>query len=127
MFTRGQQSITEADLNQDLPILFPEDGHDIGPDADLTPAQRATGRFFFIHKSEARQRDDRVRSYEFLHATFGEFLVARLAVTALRDLALPGGHAAWDHGRGRVGRRLPVRGTVVLLPGQPRSYHQLHR
>jgi hypothetical protein len=87
MFTRGQQAITEADLNQDLPILFPEDRQDAGPDEDLTPSQRATGRFFFIHKSEARQHDHRVRSYEFLHATFGEFLVARLAAAALRDLA----------------------------------------
>ena len=87
MFTRGQQSATEAELNQDLPALFPGDEPSTSPDADLTPAQRATGRFFFIHKSEARLRDERARSYEFLHATFGEFLVARAAVTALRDLA----------------------------------------
>jgi hypothetical protein len=53
----------------------------------LTPAQRATGRFFFIHKSEDRLHDERVRSYEFLHATFAEFLLARLAVGALRDFA----------------------------------------
>ena len=53
----------------------------------MTPAQRATGRFFFVHKAEARLHDDRTRSYEFLHATFGEFLVARLTVSALRDLA----------------------------------------
>jgi hypothetical protein len=53
----------------------------------LSPAQRATGRFFFIHKSEARSHDDRARNYEFLHATFGEFLVARLTANAVRDLA----------------------------------------
>jgi hypothetical protein len=88
MFTRGQQTATEADLNQDLPVLFPGDEPGTSsPDADLTPAQRATGRFFFIHKSEARLRDERARSYEFLHSTFGEFLVARAALTALRDLA----------------------------------------
>jgi hypothetical protein len=87
MFTRGQQAATEADLNRDLPVLFPSDESGAGPDADLTPAQRATGRFFFIHRSEARLRGERARSYEFLHATFGEFLVARAAVTALRDLA----------------------------------------
>ncbi len=87
MFARGQQAASEAELDQDLPVLFAEEdrpGSD--PDTALTPAQRATGRFFFIHKSEARLHDERVRSYEFLHATFGEFLVARLAVSALRDV-----------------------------------------
>jgi len=88
MFARGQQAASEAELNQDLPVLFPEEDAP-GGDSDmaLTAAQRATGRFFFIHKSEARLHDDRARSYEFLHATFGEFLVARLAVSALRDIA----------------------------------------
>ncbi len=88
MFARGQQAASEAELNQDLPVLFPDDDDtETDPDAALTPAQRATGRFFFVHKSEARRHDERMRSYEFLHATFGEFLVARLAVTALRDIA----------------------------------------
>jgi len=88
MFARGQQAATETELNQDLPVLFPQ-GDEPGTDSDmaLSPAQRATGRFFFIHKSEARLHEDRARSYEFLHATFGEFLVARLAVSALRDLS----------------------------------------
>jgi len=88
MFVRGQQAASEAELNQDVPVLFAEDdGPGSDPDTALTPTQRATGRFFFIHKSEARLHDERVRSYEFLHATFGEFLVARLAVSALRDVA----------------------------------------
>jgi hypothetical protein len=88
MFVRGRQAASEAELNQDLSALLAEnDRSDSDPDASLTPAQRATGRFFFIHKSEARLHDDRVRSYEFLHATFGEFLVARFAVSTLRDVA----------------------------------------
>ena len=88
MFARGRQAATEAELDLDLPILFPEDSDQrTGDTPVLSPAHRATGRFFFIHKSEARPHEDRVRSYEFLHATFGEFLVARLAVSALRELA----------------------------------------
>jgi hypothetical protein len=88
MFARGQQAASEAELNQDLPVLFPEEAEPYNDsDMALTPAQRATGRFFFIHKSEARLHDERARSYEFLHSTFGEFLVARLAVSALRDIA----------------------------------------
>jgi hypothetical protein len=87
MFARGRQAATEVELNLDLPVLFPENAdHRADRTAALSPAQRATGRFFFIHKSEARPHEDRVRSYEFLHSTFGEFLVARLTVGALREL-----------------------------------------
>jgi hypothetical protein len=87
MFARGRQAATDAELNHDLPLLLPADEATDNSGTTLTPAQRAAGRFFFVHKSEARWRDERTRSYEFLHATFGEFFVAQLAVNALRDLA----------------------------------------
>jgi hypothetical protein len=87
MFVRGRQAVTDAELNSDLPLLFPADEDTGNPDMTLTPAQRAVGRFFFVHKSQARWYDERKRSYEFLHATFGEFLVARLTLSALRNLA----------------------------------------
>jgi hypothetical protein len=87
MFNRGRQAASDAELNLDLPVLFPDDEEfGDGNGASLTPAQRATGQFFFVHKSEARTRGATARSYEFLHSTFGEFLVAWLAVSALRDL-----------------------------------------
>lgn len=87
MFARGRQAATDAELNRDLPLLLLADEDTGNLDVTLTPAQRAVGRFFFVHKSQARWRDERTRSYEFLHATFGEFLVARLTLGALRDLA----------------------------------------
>jgi hypothetical protein len=91
MFTRGQQAVTEAELNRDLSVLYPgqatEAGQETGETASLSPAQRATGRFFFIHKSQARSHDELARSYEFLHSTFGEFLVARMTIRVLRHLA----------------------------------------
>jgi hypothetical protein len=87
MFNRGRQAASDAELDLDLPVLFPDDEEfGGGHGAAVTPAQRATGQFFFVHKSEARTRGATTRSYEFLHATFGEFLVAWLAVSALRDL-----------------------------------------
>jgi hypothetical protein len=86
MFNRGRQSASDAELDLDLPLLFPGDNEPAGDGEGLTPAQRATGRFFFVHKSQALLRGETTRAYEFLHATFGEFLVARVAVTALRDL-----------------------------------------
>lgn len=87
MFTRGSQFISETELDDDLSILSPEQGGKEGDRVTLSPSQRITGRFFFIHRSETRLGGDRARSYEFLHPTFSEYLVARLTVRALRDLA----------------------------------------
>ena len=89
MFARGRQSVTDAELDRDLPILVPEDSVP-EDEAALSTAQRATGRFFFIHRSEAHVQDRRTRTYEFLHTTFGEFLVAWLARRALADLVTAG-------------------------------------
>ena len=44
----------------------------------LSSAQLAVGRFFFVHAARAAHDDQVPRTYEFLHATFGEYLVARL-------------------------------------------------
>jgi len=92
MFSRRRQSVTAAELDRDLPILFSEEEErerDPGErPADVpTAAQHAIGRFFFLHTSEASRGGQPTHSYEFLHATFGEFLTAWLTVRALRDLA----------------------------------------
>lgn len=87
MFVRGQQVITEAELERDLPVLFRSaEGRGTRSRAALGQAQRITGRFFFIYAAEARSGADRVRSYEFLHSTFGEYLVARAVVHELGTL-----------------------------------------
>ena len=87
MFARGRQSITDAELDRDLALLRPEpDVAEAGDEAALSLAQRAIGRFFFIHRSEAHTRGHRTRTYEFLHTTFGEFLVAWVTDRALGDL-----------------------------------------
>ena len=82
MFVRGSHFVSAAELNRDLPVLFSETNSD-----DTTPAERVVGRFFFIHRSEASSSGRKAQSYEFLHATFEEFLVAWLTVRALQDLA----------------------------------------
>jgi hypothetical protein len=88
MFARGRQSVADAELEHDLSLLLPEQNGDLPDDeAALSLAQRALGRFFFIHRSEAHARGQRTRTYEFLHTTFGEFLVAWLTNRALGDLA----------------------------------------
>ncbi|HET9255483.1 MAG TPA: hypothetical protein VFO16_09805, partial [Pseudonocardiaceae bacterium] len=44
------------------------------------------GRFFVIHDAQATRDSTRLKTYEFLHATFGEYLIARLVTRELADL-----------------------------------------
>lgn len=77
MFNRGRQDITEADLTADLTAL----------EGQTSAGERVLGEFFFIHAPEARETSTVRRSYEFLHATFGEYLVAAHVIDVLRDTA----------------------------------------
>ncbi len=89
MFNRRSQWVSEKDLDADLPTLL--GSHEGQPPgglrAQLTAAQLAVGRFFFVHETHATQDETRVQTYEFLHATFGEFLVARLVAQVLTAMA----------------------------------------
>jgi len=87
MFNRGRQWVTEEELEYDLwALLHQQASPTTELRATLSGAQTTIGRFFFIHRAEAFRDDVRLRSYEFLHATFGEFLVARLVAHELRNL-----------------------------------------
>lgn len=88
MFHRLRLWVTERELDDDL------DGLGITPSrpgrteafrSPLTAGQEMVGRFFFIQRAQAVQEDQTRQTYEFLHATFGEYLVARLVVQAIRD------------------------------------------
>jgi hypothetical protein len=88
MFNRGRQDISEAELAKDLEVLAPQqmEGSRAG--------QRIVGEFFFVYAPEAQTRDGHherngqpQRAYEFLHATFGEYLVARRVMDALVEVA----------------------------------------
>ncbi|MEU5324460.1 hypothetical protein AB0G67_48295 [Streptomyces sp. NPDC021056] len=88
MFNRGQQWISAAELNTDLAALAPESrSAPTGLRARLTAAQLLLGRFFFVHEARASREGRPLSAYEFLHATFGEYLVARLATQELHELA----------------------------------------
>ncbi|MGW4650008.1 NACHT domain-containing protein [Kitasatospora sp. NPDC004289] len=75
MFNRGQQSILSTAARIDLKALTGEDR-----------ADSIFGRFFFVHEARAEVARVEMKSYEFLHATFGEYLVARQIVAELSDL-----------------------------------------
>jgi hypothetical protein len=89
MLNRGSDVILEPQLEADLRHLLSAGDWTPGPGGQpLTAAQLLVGRFFFLHESRAlRDTGPAERSFEFLHATFAEYLSARQIVTALVDLA----------------------------------------
>lgn len=89
MFNRGRQSITDEELNGDLAALG------LAAPGLPDPTIQLISRFFFIHDSTARVKGRLRSTYEFLHATFGEYLVACHTVRLLDELADRGKQA--DH------------------------------
>ncbi len=88
MFNRRRQWATQDEVGQDLRMLLGERAAPAaGLRGSLTEGQREVGRFFFIQRGEAVQDGRRLRSFEFLHATFGEYLIGRLVAQELIDLA----------------------------------------
>ena len=90
MFNRGRQWVTEAELDADLPALLGEPVDRQRPTsglrAQLTAAEVVIGRFFFIHEAQATRDTTRLKTYEFLHTTFTEYLIGRLVTRELNDL-----------------------------------------
>ncbi|BEL07698.1 hypothetical protein Q0Z83_058890 [Actinoplanes sichuanensis] len=87
MFNRSALWIGEAELENDLTgLLGPTPTAPVGLRPALRPAELTLGRFFFIHRARSGLHDKPLQTYEFLHATFNEFFVARLTWQALLDM-----------------------------------------
>ncbi|MFI6072430.1 NACHT domain-containing protein [Actinoplanes sp. NPDC051343] len=92
MFNRGAQWVTEDELDADLRALPGLAGGDpagsppAGLRAPIRAAELALGSFFFVHRARATRDGLGLSAFEFLHATFGEFLVARLIHRIVRDM-----------------------------------------
>ncbi|MEV6846892.1 hypothetical protein [Actinoplanes sp. NPDC051411] len=92
MFNRGAQWISEEDLDADLrtlPGLVAGNAAAASPAglrAPIRAAELALGSFFFVHRARATRDGKRLSAFEFLHATFGEFLVARLTHHVMLDM-----------------------------------------
>lgn len=75
MISRGRQYVSSREIEADCHALERETDVSFG---DIRPVS-VVGRFFFVHESQALGGvDDLQRTYEFMHATFGEYFVARL-------------------------------------------------
>jgi hypothetical protein len=87
ILNRRRQWVTEAELDADLAALLgrPAAPHS-GFRTPLTQAEIAIGRFFFVQRAQAVVEGSRMQTFEFLHATFGEYLAARLTVQLATDL-----------------------------------------
>ncbi|WP_053734388.1 NACHT domain-containing NTPase [Nocardia sp. NRRL S-836] len=88
MFQRGTKWVAGKAIDQDLTALLragvPQSTH--GMRTPLSEGDRIVGRFFFVQCATATRDKHLLHTYEFLHATFGEFLVARFIWCVLSDL-----------------------------------------
>ncbi|XVS66663.1 NACHT domain-containing protein [Actinosynnema sp. CA-299493] len=92
MFNRGRQYVTDAELNQDLTAFSrgPDAARHGSFDDPLSPADQTVEDFFFIHSAKLGkqgQAGSGRRTIEFLHATFGEYLIAEVSLTLLGKVA----------------------------------------
>ncbi|GLW31051.1 NACHT domain-containing protein [Actinoplanes regularis] len=89
MFNRQRQHISEADLERDLDVFLGRRADPAGGfETPVGRAHRTVAGFFFVHVSRMNEHTENAqRTYEFLHATFGEFLIAE------RTLMMLDGHA----------------------------------
>ncbi|MCW6004375.1 hypothetical protein K1W54_07230 [Micromonospora sp. CPCC 205371] len=128
MFNRNSQWVTEAALAADLTALLEPQAQrtpTAGLRAPLGAAESALGRFFFVHRSQAIRDDKPLATYEFLHATFGEYLVARLTVLVLRQMGAHESATKIALGHKPSQRRAAARAAVFHSPHRPRSRPRL--
>lgn len=86
MFNRGRQDISDAELGADLNSLGSASS---GAPRPIELGRRLISQFFFIHAARAMMNKpgETWFRYEFLHATFGEYLIATSLVDILADTA----------------------------------------
>jgi NACHT conflict system protein len=89
MFNRSRHWITESELDNDLSALAQGPAATRAEDlrATLTDAQELVGRFFFVQRVHATRDNEKIRTYGFLHSTFGDFLMARFVVRLLHTVS----------------------------------------
>lgn len=81
MFNRRRTYVLDGELEADLAGL--------GTPVVAGGGHEVIGQFFFVHAASAKVPDyiKRRESYEFLHSTFGEYLVASAVLDEVREIA----------------------------------------
>ncbi|WFE63549.1 hypothetical protein [Micromonospora sp. WMMD714] len=81
MFNRRRTFVLDGELEADLAGL--------GVPVAAGGGHEVIGQFFFVHAASAKVPDyiKRRESYEFLHSTFGEYLVASAVLDEVREIA----------------------------------------
>ncbi|WP_416969127.1 hypothetical protein [Streptomyces sp. 4F14] len=132
MFNRGSQGVSATDAEHDLAHL-----RDPANSATDSAPWLLFGRFFFIHEARATYEEGGEHLwYEFLHATFGEYLAARKIARTLARCADGGRYDALlfallscapltDRARiiDDVGKLLPATTADVLRTLFPRALY----
>jgi transcriptional regulator with XRE-family HTH domain len=84
---RRRQWVAESELDSDLTALLgPASATASHFRTPITHSDVALGRFFFIQRAQAIRDGSRLQTFEFLHATFGEYLATRLAVQLIAEM-----------------------------------------
>ncbi|GGT30025.1 hypothetical protein GCM10010286_64060 [Streptomyces toxytricini] len=119
---RRRQWVSAAELDADLTALLGRPAAEsAGFRAPLGAAEVALGRFFFVQRAQSLRDGRMLSTYEFLHATFGEYLVVRLALHVLTSLLAD--RPALSAGASRIDDDL----AYALLSHAPLSSRQILR
>lgn len=99
MLNRGRRFITRQEVTVDFNAA--EVHRDPAGPGTPTGADDAVGQFFFLYRAQAQDGDTALgEGYEFIHATFGEFLAARIIAKQLARAAnVVRGAPHWDRGQ----------------------------
>ncbi|MEV4800410.1 hypothetical protein AB0K18_10370 [Nonomuraea sp. NPDC049421] len=102
MINRSQQWATREEIDQDLMAwqLAEEKWANTDFRASLSAAERVVAGFFFVHQSRSIQNDKPLAAYEFLHATFGEYLAALLVFEVIKQLRSEAAASSGPFGEG---------------------------
>jgi hypothetical protein len=118
MFNRNREVVNRADLRADLECFATpgRDGSRFEVGEVLGPEQLVTAAFFVVYGPDDLHGEDARRTYEFLHATIGDFLIAEHVIESLRELAEL--HTRVHTGAG-FGTQLDTGQFSALLSHQP--------
>lgn len=102
MINRSQQWAVREEIDQDLKAwqLAEDKGAHTDFRASLTAAERVVAGFFFVRQSRSIQNDKPLAAYEFLHATFGEYLAALLIYEVIKQLRSEAAASSGPFGEG---------------------------